>query len=430
MSKTYSGRISGMLWWLENVRIWYNNQLLDGAIEIDTDTGKIAQISRKASNHGVDGKGLWVLPGMIDLHVHLRDFEESHKEDFRSGSLAALHGGVTTVFDMPNKKPPVVTQEDLARVREKIRKEGLIDIFSYLLFVKRGIPWADHRLLKGIFGGTHGTGKSLMSDLHWITEHFSGILALHLEDSDCFNESAKLHHEKRPPKAEHEAVRKFLSNLPKMKQAHVHIAHLSTSVALAAVNSARKAGITCEATPHHIFLDTESISSLGKRSVVNPPLRAPSDRRAIHQGILNGSIDFVASDHAPHTIEEKENLELAGMPGLETALPLLLTDMAQGNLTLKRIVHLYAEGPASLMGLTDRGIISQNRIADLVLVDPRKKWKLKSDNLQSKCKWSPFEDNSFIGAVAATLKKGTAAFMDSNLLPGSFLDQAPVACSK
>ncbi|MFW9917013.1 MAG: dihydroorotase family protein [Candidatus Thorarchaeota archaeon] len=413
-----------MHWWLENVRIWYSNELVDGAIEIDTETGLISRISREATNHGVDGKGLWVLPGMIDLHVHLRDFEESYKEDFHSGSLAALHGGVTTVFDMPNKKPPVVTQEDLARVQEKIKKEGLIDIFSYLLFTKRDIPWGDHKLLKGIFGGTHGAGNSLMRDLHWVTEHFSGILALHLEDSDCFNENAKLHHEKRPPKAEYEAVRRFLSNLPKIKQAHVHIAHLSTNVALAAVIRARKAGITCEATPHHVFLDTEIISSLGKRSIVNPPLRAPSDRRAIHQGIMNGSIDFIATDHAPHTIEEKEDLGLAGMPGLETALPLLLTDMAQGNLTLERIAQLYAEGPANLMGLSDRGKISQNRIADLVLVDPYKKWKLRADDLYSKCKWSPFEDNSFVGAVAATLKKGTAVFMDSNILPGSFLDQA------
>lgn len=414
-----------MLWWLKNVKIWFNNQLLDGAIEIDAIHGTITKVSRKAPKNGVDGQGLWVLPGMIDIHVHLRDFGESHKEDFRSGSLAALHGGVTTVFDMPNKKPPVITSDDLARVRAKIGKESLIDVYSYLLFTKMHSDWGSHRFLKGIYGGTYGAEKSSMSEIIWAAENFSGILALHLEDPHHFNENSQFHHHKRPPKAEVEAVRQLIGRLPHRRSAHVHIAHLSTKKALMMLTDAKKLGITCEATPHHAFLDEKCISLLGKRSITNPPIRPPSDRHAIHQGIISGFIDIVASDHAPHTLEEKENENLAGVPGLETTLPILLTDRAHGNLSIDRVVQLYSEGPARLMGLNDRGKIAEGRIADFVLIDPNKEWSLKSEDLYAKNKWSPFEGHKFVGIVAATFKNGINVFSDENSLPGSFSDNVP-----
>lgn len=419
-----------MLWWLENVRIWTNKQLIDGAIEIDTGRGTINRISRSAPKPGIDGNGLWVLPGMIDIHVHLRDFEESYKEDFRTGSLAALHGGVTTVFDMPNKKPPLITLEDLAQAQTKIRKKGLIDIYSYLLLKREYAEWGSHKYLKGIYGGTFGATTSSMSDLHWAIENFAGFLALHLEDPAFFNSEALMHHDKRPPKAESEAVRKLISDLPKARQAHIHIAHLSTKEALATVIRANNSSITCEATPHHAFLDTSWVSLIGNRSIMNPPLRSPSDRKAIHQGLASGAINIVASDHAPHTIEEKENKGLSGVPGLETTLPLLLTDIAQGNLSIKRVIQLFSEGPAKLMDLRDRGKISQGHVADLVLVNPKTEWKLTADCLYTKCKWSPFEDRKFVGAVSATLKKGIVVFMDEDSLPGSFLDQAPAQLIK
>jgi dihydroorotase len=413
-----------MLWWLENVRIWTNEQLIDGAIEIDMENGTINRISRMAPKPGIDGNGLWALPGMIDIHVHLRDFEESHKEDFRSGSLAALHGGVTTVFDMPNKKPPLITLENLAQAQIKIKKQSLIDIYSYLLFTKEYMGWKSHKYLKGIYGGTFGSQTSSMRDLLWASEHFAGFLALHLEDPAFFNPEALMHHDKRPPKAESEAIRKLITGLSKKRQAHIHIAHLSTEEALTMIIRANDPGITCEATPHHAFLDIDCVGLIGKQSIVNPPLRPPSDRKAIHQGLISGNINIVASDHAPHTIEEKENKEFAGVPGLETTLPLLLTDMALGNLTIRRIIQLFSEGPARLMGLNDRGKICKGHVADLVLVNPKIKWKLAADDLYTKCKWSPFENKKFIGTVAATLKRGTVLFMDENSLPGSFLDQA------
>ncbi|MFQ5979540.1 MAG: dihydroorotase family protein [Candidatus Heimdallarchaeota archaeon] len=414
-----------MLWWLKNVKIWFNNQLLDGAIEIDATRRIITRISRKGPKDGINGQGLWVLPGMIDIHVHLRDFGESHKEDFLSGSLAALHGGVTTVFDMPNKKPPVITLDDLARVRAKINKESLIDVYSYLLFTKMYSDWGSHRFLKGIYGGTFGAEKSSMDEIIWAAENFSGILALHLEDPHFFNENSQVHHQKRPPKAEVEAVRQLIRGISHRRSAHVHLAHLSTKKALAILAEGKKHGITCEATPHHAFLDEKSFSLLGKRSITNPPIRSASNRHAIHQGIISGLIDIVASDHAPHTLEEKENENLAGVPGLETTLPILLTDRAHGNLSIDRVVHLYSEGPSRLMGLNDRGKISEGKIADFVLIDPNKEWKLKSDDLYSKSKWSPFEGQKFVGMVAATFKNGKNAFSDENLLPGSFSDNVP-----
>lgn len=379
---------------------YVNGQLTKCAIGIDD--GKIAAIKKiLKGDKKYDFGDKLVLPAGIDAHVHMREPGFTDKEDFESGTACAAYGGISCVLDMPNTKPATTTLDYLL---EKARVAGIkahvdfglyggvtkdTDIEKlakaatafkiYLATTTGQLLFDDWEALRGIFSTIAETGKSV---------------AIHCEDESLIDKTAKPksleeHNKSRPNECEAKAIEKVLA-LWSSKQ--VHISHVSTSEG---VDLVRKADVTSEASPHHLFLNYKA--NLEARGKVNPPLRGMKDQETLWDAFKKGDIDIVASDHAPHTIEEKENFAEApsGVPGVETMLPILLTNVKIGRLDLSRFVSATSENPAKIFGL-NKGKLEVGRDADIIMVNMRKEKEIKSKKLHYKCGWTPYERFSAI----------------------------------
>ena len=371
---------------------------IDGRIEpraIGVEDGTIVAIKKQLRGDPVYRYGdALILPGGIDVHVHLRDPGMTHKEDFASGTESAAAGGVTTVVDMPNTNPPVSTPEAL---RQKLRiasrsahvdfglyagpasgrdVESLRDATAFKIYLAEttnapAIPSFD--AAGEILAAVAGTGA---------------YVAAHCEDPRLFGKgvatSLEEHDRVRSPRAEASAVAELGKHRARTP---LHIAHVTTRDAL----EARPRDATCEATAHHLLLDVTS--KLGPRAKVNPPLRTPKERTDLWQALVDGRIDMFASDHAPHTLDEKSvrfEDAPAGVPGVATTFPLLFRYVRRQTLSLERFVAMFSENPAKLLGV-NKGAIEVGRDADLVVVDPRRIESITASRCRSKCGWTPFE---------------------------------------
>ncbi len=345
-----------------------------------------------------------VLPGCIDLHVHFRDPGLTYKEDFPSGTISAAIGGVTTVVDMPNTRPPVTTRDALDSKIAAVRGRAAVD---YGLFAaprtgkdlaRLAAATAFKVYMAESTGGIQIDEEALADVLHAAGERKRLVVA-HAEDARHFRETnasgLEGHATARPKESEVSALN-ILSR--RRGTAPVHVAHVTCVEALEAVPP----GATTEVTPHHLFLDyTKPLGPFGK---VNPPLRSRKDREALWKAFVGGRIDVVASDHAPHTVEEKEEVRFpdapSGLPGVATSFPLLLRKVKSGDVELERIISAMATRPAAILGLA-KGAIEIGRDADLVVVDPRRIEKVTAKRARYKCGWTPFEgmEASFPEAV-------------------------------
>jgi dihydroorotase len=380
--------------------------LPDGHVrDVRTDGDQIDAVGESLAPAGdpvVDADGARLFPGMVDVHVHFRQPGDPHKETWATGSRAAAAGGVTTVVDQPNTAPPTVTGAAFDRTAA-FAADSLVDyginggvtpdwdaasLFDRPLFALGEVFLADST-------GEMGIDEALFAAACERAAGRGTTVTVHAEDADLFDPSARERENAdawsayRPAEAEAAAVERALA-VGAEAGADLHIAHASTPEG---IDAAAAAGATCEVTPHHLFLSRDDLAELGTLGRMNPPLRSEERRAAVFERVADGTVDVVATDHAPHTRAEKDASiwdAPSGVPGVETALPLLLAAARRGDLSYERVRDLTAATPAKRFGLASKGRIEAGRDADLVFVGPATS-EIRGDRRHSKCGWTPFE---------------------------------------
>jgi dihydroorotase len=378
--------------------------------DIGIEGGRIAYIGTRPMGRAkekMSAIGKFVMPGIIDTHVHFRSPGHPHKETWASGSRAAVSSGVTTVLDMPNTDPPTI---DLASLKAKRKLAAAQSRCNYGIWAgatSDNIDALNAMMDAGACGikifMAGSTGPLLVPPeaLEKIYAHTRGLIGVHAEDEQILaakreefrNEASPLHHLVRPDFAAESAVRTIIDLVREHKR-HTHICHLSTALEIHLVDPTRGVlPITIEACPHHLFLSTDTTASMGNRTKCNPPVRLELDRKAMWTALKRGRIDTIGSDHAPHTLEEKERPYWeapSGIPGVETTFPLMLAAIHHGKIGLERMVELLSEAPAKIFGLENKGEIATGRDADLVLFSEGELHRFSEDQILSKCGWSPY----------------------------------------
>ncbi|MBI3034202.1 dihydroorotase [Candidatus Woesearchaeota archaeon] len=426
---------------LKNCKILVGDRLENKGILVN-ELGKIEKISApssiKSSDEIVDARGNIALPGVIDAHVHCREPGLTGKEDFRSASMAAAAGGVTTFIDMPNSSPPT-TSVKLLDEKRRIASERCIVNFGFhfgaatsnLGEIKKA---GNIAALKVYMGSSTGdllvTGESQLEGIFGAGRR----IAAHAENEDaikrnikayrneCIRDIPSFHLKIRDSRLAKSEVERAIS-IAKKKSARLHICHISTAGEASAVK-ANKSSMTlsCEVTPHHLFLSAEKASKLGNYAKVNPPLRSEKEISELWKYINDGTIDMVATDHAPHLREEKEQdywHAPSGMPGLETMMPLMLDAVNRNALSLQKLVELASSSPASVFGIRGKGRIEQGFDGDFTIVDMKKTKTIKNDELFTKCGWSPFNGWKLKGAVTHTIVCGRLVFNNGEIASNS-----------
>ena len=389
---------------IKNARFYLGGKPVTKDILIEK--GKIAGIGKFRGEEVIDGKGLFALPGLIDPHVHLRDPGLTHKEDFRSGTRAALAGGFTTVLDMPNTRPPTTSAAALKKKAEIAKKKAVCDYGFHFGATKNNfgeVKKATPGSLKLCMGET--TGNLLVDDIYSIWKHFVNFpgekpIIIHAEDEETLRAMEKMK-AGRADAAERIAVEKARMLAEQANRA-VYFAHTTT---FEAVRLAKIWGKSLmEVTPHHLFLSEEKDRKrLGKFARVYPPLRSEAERRELWGALYN--VDTVGSDHAPHTPEEKKG-GAAGFPGLETSVALFLDAYNKGMVELPWIINRMAENPARIFGLRNKGRIGKGYDGDITLVDLDEAWTVDPSRFESKCGWSPYEGFKLRGRVNKVILRG------------------------
>jgi dihydroorotase len=391
--------------------------------------GKIASIEKDlvaVNEEIIDATGLLLTPGFIDLHVHLREPGGEKKETIETGTKAAAKGGFTTIAAMPNTRPVPDNPEMLDWLRKRIEETASVRVLPYASITKRelGQELTNFKELKqaGAFAFTDdGVGvqtASMMFEAMTNAAELNMAIVAHCEENSLINKGCV--HEGRfskinslrgiPSVCESVHIARDVL-LAEATGCHYHVCHISTKESVRVVRDAKRAGImvTAEVTPHHLLLSEDDIPSLDANFKMNPPLRGEDDRKALIEGLLDGTIDFIATDHAPHTLEEKaEGMELApfGIVGLETAFPLLYTNLVRKEIiTLPQLIEYLTIKPAEAFNLPF-GKIEVGSVADLVLVDLEKTKTINPDEFLSKGKNTPFTGWNCQGWPVMTMVEG------------------------
>jgi dihydroorotase len=399
---------------------------VDQAADIRITNGRIVEIGRGlVAPRIIDIKDLWVVPGLIDLHVHLREPGQEYKEDIETGTRAAAAGGFTTICYMPNTKPVndhrAITELIVRRALEvgavRVRPIGAI---TQGLDGKALADIADMK--EGGIVAISDDGRPVMNSglLRRAFEYartFDLPVVQHAEDLDlseggAMNEGAvatRIGIKGQPACAESAMVARDLE-IVEWTGARYHVAHVSTARTVALVRDAKRRGlpVTCEVTPHHLALTDEACSHYDTRTKVMPPLRTAADQEALLEALADGTIDAIATDHAPHSPVEKDvEFECAapGMLGLETALPIILDFVRMGSLDDRRAIAALTGGPARTFGIPG-GSLAVGAVADIAVVDPERPMTLTADGIQSKSKNSPFLGQTLAGRAVLTFLEG------------------------
>lgn len=373
----------------------------------------------------IDAAGLAVLPGAIDAHVHFRTPGGEHKEDWDTGSMAALAGGVTTVLDMPNTDPPTTTLAALEAKKKTVAAGARVNWGLFFGATKDNLDEAlAARNIAGlkVYMGSSTGGLLVYEDgpLAKIFGKFPGTLAVHAEDEQIIRENSLKHQQATTP-AVHPIIRSHLSarrateraiGLAKRFGRAVHICHMSTAEELELVSRAGEL-VTCEVAPHHLVLTDAMLEGIGTLAKMNPPLRKKADTEALWDGLARGHITCVATDHAPHTLKEKAESYWAapsGVPGVQHMLPILLNAVHFGRLTLTRVAQVTAEWPARKFGIENKGVIAEGYDADLTLVGMGVAREVTTKDVLSKCGWTPYEGMELYGWPVMTLLAGEVVY--------------------
>jgi dihydroorotase len=404
---------------------------IDAPMDVLLEGGRVAEVAPpnkiKGADEKFDARGLIVAPGLIDLHVHLREPGQVHKETIASGTAAAAAGGFTSVCTMPNTIPVVDTAEWVQWLRAPERG-AVVNVFPIAAATQasQGLALTDFRALQraGAVAVTDD-GKPILEDdiMRACLVHGAELnlpVVQHAEDTRL-TQQCSMHAGGRAFRlglrgmtsaAEATIVERDVHLATQIPNARIHVAHLSTADALKAVRRGKRAKthVTCEVTPHHFTMIDEDVRDYDSRYKMNPPLRSAADLEAILVALADGTVDAIATDHAPHACHDKEmEFELAafGITGLETALALAVTKLhKEKRIPLTRIVELFTAGPARCFDLRGRGSLARGCFADVVILDPKKKWTYEAAKSLSKSKNSPFGGWQFTGMVVATLVAG------------------------
>jgi dihydroorotase len=409
---------------------------IDAPHDILLEDGKVAAVAKpgkikRKDAEILDASGLVVAPGLVDIHVHLREPGQGYKETIATGTAAAAAGGFTSVCCMPNTIPvndsPEITQWMLAPERN-----AAIRVFpiSAATVGSMGEKLTNYPALKKSGAvGVSDDGKPILGDeimfecLKAAARHKLPVIQ-HTEDTrltaGCSMNAGpvafRLGLRGMSVESESSLAERDIALVRKVKGAHLHVAHLSTKKALDAVTAARNEGlhVTCEVAPHHFVLNEERIGDYDTHAKMNPPLRAESDRAAMIQGILEGRVDCIATDHAPHACHEKEQeFERApnGITGLETALGLTISVLhKQHGMPLSSLLAMLTHRPAEVLSLKGRGTLAVGSYADVVLFDPSEKWTFHAKDSRSKSKNTPFDNYPMLGRVHTTISEGRIVF--------------------
>jgi len=401
---------------------------IDDTLDLLIEDGKIGKVSKNIDAAGaeiIDGRGKLVVPGLIDIHVHLRDPGYEYKEDIVTGTLAAAAGGFTSVACMPNTNPVNDNKAVTLYIRNKAAAEGFVNVFPVGSITKglKGESLAEMGELKeaGCLavsddGKPVANGELMRRALEY-SRPFGLTVISHAEDHSLVGEgvmnegfvATELGLKGIPWVAEDAAVARDVM-LAEFAGSRLHVAHVSTSGAVDIIRAAKKRGVrvTCEATPHHFTLTDEAVRGYNTNAKMNPPLRSAEDVDAVRTGLADGTIDAIATDHAPHHLDEKNvefNIALNGIVGLETALPLTLRLVDDGVLTLKDAIARLTVGPARALGIP-RGSLEVGTAADVTVIDPELKWTVTAEALHSKSKNTPFVGWQLKGAATHTIVGG------------------------
>lgn len=407
--------------------------LVDGRIASVEAPGKLNAAAKRDGVEIVEAAGRVVAPGLVDIHVHLREPGQGYKETIASGTAAAAAGGFTAVCAMPNTVP-VNDSAETTRWMQSPERGASARVFPIAAATRgsMGEALTEYGSLKAAGAvaisddGKPILGEAIMHQALAAAARAGIPVIQHAEDTrltgGCsMNAGAlsfRLGLRGMPAAAESNLVERDLRLLADLKdsRAHLHIAHLSTAAALDAVRKARRNGlhVTCEVTPHHLALTESAIGDYDTNAKMNPPLRGESDRRAMVEGVLDGSIDCIATDHAPHALHEKDQeFERApnGITGLETALGLVMQLLHRKHkVSLSRILTLLSTQPANLLNLRGRGSLAIGAFADVVVFDPKAEWNFQASMSKSKSKNTPFDGAAMLGRVHVTISEGRVVY--------------------
>lgn len=400
------------------------------------ENGKVVQLEkdiRQEADQVIDADGLVVCPGLVDMHVHLRDPGLTYKEDIFTGTAAAAHGGVTSVACMANTDPVVDTPEQVRYVKDKAAQANGVHVYpiAAVSMGMRGEEPSDADALKkaGAIAlsddGCNVDNANLMRDVMIHAKRLEMPVLCHCEDTTmvegrAVNEgsvSRQLWLESRPAIAEEIMVMRD-AMLAEETGAHVHICHVSTAKSVDIIRRMKKRGvaITCETCPQYFTLTEDEILTQGSMARVNPPLRTAKDIKGIIAGLKDGTIDAIATDHAPHSAEEKSRpltRAPSGMVGLETSLAIALTELYHtGKMKLPDIIKRMTYTPASILRLSSKGRLSLGSDADITIFDPEEVWTIDPEQFASKARNTPFAGREVKGKVKYTIVGGNVIYQD------------------
>jgi len=406
--------------------------LPDGELEVrdvQLQQGKIVQVASEILEtpaQEINAEGLTLLPGVIDPQVHFREPGLEHKEDLFTASCACARGGVTSFLEMPNTRPLTTTQAALDDKLQRAAEKCLVNYGFFIGATAENLP--DLRQanptpgIKIFMGSAHG---ALLVDqeaaLEPIFAEGDRLIAVHAEDQARINQRRQQFAGNTDPAVHSQiqdnqaalAATQLALKLSQKYQRRLHILHLSTAEEAELLRREKPAWVTAEVTPQHLLLNTSAYETLGTLAQMNPPLRSPHDNEVLWQALLDGVIDFIATDHAPHTLAEKAKgypNTPSGMPGVETSLPLLLTQAMQGRCTIAQVAHWMSTAVAQAYGIPHKGAIAPGYDADLVLVDLDSYRPVLRQELLTKCGWSPFEGWNLTGWPVMTIVGGQTVY--------------------
>lgn len=431
-----------------------NGEFLIG--DVQTRDRQIVQVApeilagdSESSTKEIDAAGLTLLPGVIDPQVHFREPGLEHKEDLFTASCACARGGVTSFLEMPNTRPLTITQSALDDKLQRAAQKCLVNYGFFIGATPDNLPdlLAANPTpgIKIFMGSAHG---ALLVDqaaaLEPIFAQGDRLIAVHAEDQARIKQRRQefagitdpaIHSQIQDNQAALLATQLAL-RLSKKYQRRLHILHLSTAEEAELLRQDKPSWVTAEVTPQHLLLNTSAYEKIGTLAQMNPPLRSPHDNEVLWQALLDGVIDFIATDHAPHTLEEKSQgypKTPSGMPGVETSLPLMLTQVKQGRCTVAQVSHWMSTAVAQAYGIPNKGAIAPGYDADLVLVDLNAYHPVRREELLTKCGWSPFEGWNLTGLPVFTIVGGQIAYERGKLNPEvrgqalTFLTNSPKA---
>lgn len=412
---------------------------VNGIFDILIEDGKIVEIGKDFDITGgdlIDASGKYVLPGLVDAHCHLRDPGYEYKEDIETGTRSAAKGGFTSIACMPNTNPIIDNESVIRYISGKAKQDGLVNVYPIGAITKgqKGEELAEIGELK--FAGAVAISDdgrpvkstSLMKKALQYASMFDITVISHCEDTDLSEEgvmnegyqSTVLGLKGIPAAAEEIMVSRDLI-LAEYLKVPVHIAHVSTELAVELIRNAKKRGVkvTAETCPHYFSLTDQACAGFNTLAKVNPPLRTSGDVAAITEGLRDGTIDIIATDHAPHHFDEKNvefNQAASGLVGFETALPLAVTYLVKpGILSMEQLVEKMCVNPSRILGL-NKGNIEAGRSADITIIDIDEELEVDIDKLQSKSKNSPFNGFKLFGSVLYTVVEGNVVVREKVII--------------